>query len=183
MIETDDLSMSPFSSAFSIDDVDAMLPARMLAEPSKAITPLNPSDPARLGYPPTFPIEIALRTSSTKEICEEYGISEQEWEVIRNEPLFLGDLKRALDMLQQEGMSFKLKARLQAEELLKTSWREIHSPDTPPSVRAQLIQATMKWAGYDAPPQTNSALVGTGFSININFTGDGAAPQPRLVNP
>lgn len=155
---------------FGIDDVDAMLPSRMLSEPSRTITPTRPSDPSRLGYPPTFPIEIALRTSPVRTICEEYGISEQEWDLIRNEPLFIGDLKRALEMLQQEGMSFKIKARLQAESLLQTSWREIHSPDTPPAVRSQLIQATMKWAGYDAPPQDKSAA-GAGFSISINFNG------------
>lgn len=151
------------------EDTAINFPARVLAQPSRTITPTNPSDPARLGYPPTFPVEIALRTAPVKEICEEYGVSEDEWELIRHDELFLIDLKRAMDMLKQEGMSFKMKARLQAEELLKTSWRTIHSPDTPPNVQAQLIQATMRWAQYDSPAAgAAGANAGTGFQININ---------------
>lgn len=163
---------------FGIDEIDGLLPTRMLAEPSRAITPRAPSDPARLGYPPTFPIEIALRTSSTRAICEEYGITEEEWDRIRFEPLFLDDLARAVEMLKTEGMSFKLKARLQAEEVIKTNWRLIHDPDVPASVRAQQINATVRWAGYDTPPSKDGPAAGNGFSININLNGDG----PKVIS-
>lgn len=154
-----------------INGLERLLPARMLAEPSRTVTPVAPSDPARLGYPPTFPIEIALRTSSTQHICEEYGIDEDEWNLIRHEPLFLADLKRAIELVAQEGMSFKLKAKLQAEELLKTSWRTIHDAATPPNVRADLIKATMRWAEYDTPTVVGGGANGSGFAININFSG------------
>ena len=160
------------------DALDGLLPARILAQPARSITPVAPSDPARLGYPPTFPIEIALQTASTQEICEEYGISEAEWDLIRCEELFIADLKRAMDMLKQEGMSFKLKARLQAEALLQTSWRLIHDPEAPANVRAQLIQATARWAGYDSAAAVTGPA-GGGFSIAINFAGE--RPQ-RVVS-
>lgn len=142
-----------------------------LAEPSRAVTPIAPSDPARLGYPPTFPFEIALRTSSTRSICEAYNIGEDEWELIRHDPAFLGDLERAVKLVAEEGMSFKIKAKLQAEELLKTSWRTIHDPATPPNVRADLIKATMRWAEYDQPPQKEGTINGGrgAFAINIMF--------------
>lgn len=144
---------------------------RMLEEPSRAITPLAPSDPARIGYPPTFPFEIALRTSGTRQICEAYNIGQDEWELIRFDPLFLADLDRATKIVAEEGMSFKIKAKLQAEELLKTSWRTIHDPTTPPNVRADLIKATMRWAEYDnGPAKGEYAAAGGGrFSINIQF--------------
>jgi len=145
-------------------------PSRMLAEPSRAITPLAPSDPACIGYPPTFPIEIALRSAPLQSICEAYGIDREEWDHIRTDVLFLRDLKAAMDMVAKEGMSFKLKAKLQAEELLKTSWRLIHADDAPPAIRAQLIQATMRWAGYDQPKEVG-VVAGAGFAININFGG------------
>lgn len=142
-----------------------------LYEPSRAVVPLAPSDPARLGYPPTFPIELALRTSSTRAICEAYGIEEDEWNLIRVDPTFLADLDRAVKVVAEEGMSFKLKAKLQAEELLKTSWRMIHDPNTPPQTRADLLKSTMRWAEYDVPPQKQDAP-GTNrgsFTINMQF--------------
>jgi hypothetical protein len=151
-----------------------------LTEPAKSVTPVNPHDPARLGYPATFPIEIAMRTSGTRAVCEAYGITEEEWDLIRFDPTFLADLQRAVDMLKEEGMSFKLKARLQAEELLKTSWRMIHSVNTPPNVAADLIKSTARWAGFDAPPSMQSGPAGSGFSININFAGD--KPELKTIN-
>ena len=156
------------------------LPSRMLVEPSRAVTPVNPSDPARLGYPPTLPIEIAMRTSSTRAVCEAYGITEDEWDLIRFDPVFLSDLQRAADMLKEEGMSFRIKAKLQAEELLKSSWRMIHDPNAPPAVRADLIKATMRWAQYDVPPSQQAGAPGSGFHISFNF--NGARAEPRLIN-
>lgn len=163
------------------DEPDTQPGARgLLTEPPRSIAPVNPADPARLGYPPTLPIEIAMRTSSTRDVCEAYGILEDEWELIRHDPTFLADLQRAVEMLKEEGMSFRVKAKLQAEELLKTSWRLMHDPNTPPAVRADLIKSTMRWAQYDTPPSANAAAAGAGFSIAINFNGD--RPEPRLVN-
>jgi hypothetical protein len=143
----------------------------MLAEPSRAIAPIAPSDPARLGYPATFPFELALRTSSTQAICEAYAISREEWDLIRIDPSFLADLERAVKVVAEEGMSFKIKAKLQAEELLKTSWRLIHDQRTPPNVQADLLKATMRWAEYDQPPQKDGGGPSRGFfSINFHFS-------------
>lgn len=165
----------------SLAEVDnfPMFPS-LLTEPAKTITPINPTDPARLGYPPTLPVEIAMRTSGTRAVCESYGITEEEWELIRHDPTFLSDLQRAADMLKEEGMSFRVKAKLQSEELLKTSWRMIHNPNTPPSVAADLIKSTARWAQYDVPPSQAVAPPGSGFSISIHFNGE--KPEPRTIN-
>lgn len=127
-------------------------------------------DPARLGYPPTLPIEIALKTAPLQTIRQEYGYSEDEWDALRHDPMFLADLAKAVEMVKQDGMSFKLKARLQAEEILKTSWKLIHSPnsDVAPAVKADLIKATMRWAGYDEKAQ-GAAQGGTALNIQINL--------------
>lgn len=129
----------------------------------------NPDrDPAELGYPPTLPIEIALKTASLKEIRDSYGFSDDEWLALRYNPSFISDLAAATEMVKREGMSFKLKARLQAEELLKTSWRLIHAPkdEVAPAVRADLIKSTMRWAGYD---NKDNAAGGAGNQLNIQI--------------
>jgi hypothetical protein len=128
-------------------------------------------DPSTIGlYPATLPIEVALHETPLQELKAEYGFTDEEWSALPHNPQFISDLKAAKDMLKKEGMSFRAKARLQADELLKRSWILIHSSteQVPPSVQADLIKATMRWAGYDnkeavAGGQTN------GFNIQINL--------------
>lgn len=139
-----------------------------------ALTNISPRDPAELGWPPTLPIELALKTATPAELMDEYGYEPEEWAALKSNPEFLADLAAAINMVRKEGMSFKLKARLQAEELLKTSWRLIHAPqdEVPSSVKADLIKATARWAGYDEKPGAGSANnVGNALQININLGG------------
>jgi len=126
-------------------------------------------DPATIGWPPTLPIEIALKTAPMAEIRDTYGFTNEEWLALRDNPDFLADLAAAVAMVKEEGMSFKLKARLQAEELLKTSWRLIHAPidEVPSSVKADLIKATARWAGYDA--KDNGGGQANSLNIQINL--------------
>lgn len=126
-------------------------------------------DPAAIGWPPTLPIEIALKTAPMAEIRDAYGFSAEEWMALKDNPEFLADLAAAVAMVKEEGMSFKLKARLQAEELLKTSWRLIHAPidEVPSSVKADLIKATARWAGYDA--KDNGGGQANSLNIQINL--------------
>ena len=129
------------------------------------------ANPADLVWPPTLPVELALRVATPPEIQKEYGYSDEEWAMLRENPVFLKDLADACKMVREEGMSFKLKARLQADELLKTSWRLIHgAPDeVPSSVKADLIKATMRWAGYEEKPGAGAASNMTALNIQINL--------------
>ena len=131
-----------------------------------------PRNPTKLVYPATLPIEVAMRTGTAREICQAYGLSRSDWLALLADPLFLDDVKRASENLSQEGMSFKMKARLQAEELLNTSWQIIHNPVTPAPVRADLIKSVVKWGGLDAEVKDKSAA-GPGMHIQINFGSHG----------
>lgn len=120
-----------------------------MTTPPSLVAPINPDNPALLGYPPTLPIEVAMRTAPIRQICEAYGIDRDEWDALRVHPMFIADVKAAMDTLKEEGMSFTFKARMQAEELLKTSWQMIQNTATPPTVRADLIKFTIRAAGLD----------------------------------
>lgn len=133
------------------------------------VAPVNPENPALLGYPPTLPIEVAMRTAPIKDICEAYGIDRDEWEALRVHPLFVADVKAAMETLKEEGMSFRFKARMQAEELLKTSWAMIHNATNPPSVRADLIKFTIRAAGLDQSAQKESQQQGFAPTLNIQI--------------
>lgn len=123
-------------------------------------------DPALIGFPPTLPLELALGDSPRNEVLRAYDINANRWEVLRHNPTFQKALKDALEMLQRQGMSFRVKAALQAEALLETSWKLIHSASTPAPVKADLIKTTYRVAGLE-PKET--ANVGSPLQININL--------------
>jgi len=125
-------------------------------------------DPANLGFPPMMPIEIVLRTAPVKEICEAYGIDRDEYERLRNDPFFIAAVRKAQEMALKDGWGFRMKALLQAESLLGSSWTLIHSPDTPASVKKDLILGTWRAAGV-IEPENKGGATNVGFSISINL--------------
>jgi len=131
-------------------------------------------DPTRLVWPPTLPIELALKTASPSDLRVEYGYGIEEWNALRSNPVFLKELAGACELVRQEGMSFKLKAKLIAEENLKEVFKLTRDPTCPPAVRGKLIEITARWAGFD--PRTNGedavaagALVANTLQIAINL--------------
>jgi len=133
-----------------------------------ATTVVKPFDPAELGFPPMLPVELAMRSASVPEICAAYNISKDEFVALTRDPLFVQAYKGAQEMLKKDGMSFKIKAKMQAEELLKESWAIIKSKDTPLVVKSDLIKATIRWAGYDSK-DGGPAGAGNAFQIIVNL--------------
>lgn len=79
----------------------------------------------------------------------------------------------------ESGESFKLKARVQAEDLLTHSYEIATDPETPASVRADLIKWTAAVAGLGPPKEQQKgegASQSAGFTLNISFGG-----QPALA--
>lgn len=133
-------------------------------------------NPVHVAWPRALLIELALKTATPPELQKEYGYSDAEWLALRDNPVFLSDLADMCTVVKQEGMSFKLKASLQAEELLTTTWKMIHAPqdDVPPNVKADLIKSTVRWAGLDNKPGENANGGGgmQALAIQINLGSD-----------
>ena len=131
----------------------------------------NGSDPSTIGnYPATLPVEIALRVAPLRDICASYNIAHDEWLLLKEDPVFQRDLAAAVELVKKDGMSFRLKAKLQSEELLKTSWKMIHSQNeaVPASVRADLLKFTVRAAGL-AEPAEKAGANANNLQINIQL--------------
>ena len=126
-------------------------------------------DPALMGYPAMLPMELAMGTDTPDNIFAGYGLTQDEALKLLADPNFTKALASATEQLKEEGMSFKVKAKLQAEELLKKSWLLIHDPTTPHSVRADLIKSTVRWAGLEPKPNQTAGDGMTALQININL--------------
>ena len=130
---------------------------------------IRPDNPSLLGWPATLPIEVAMRVGSTKEICEAYQIDRAEWDVLCADPRFRNEVQAAKDRLKEEGVSFRMKAQLQSEELLEQSWRMIHDANLPASVRADLLKFTVRVAGLEPKDTKGSAGDFVPLQINIQL--------------
>ncbi len=138
------------------------------------------SDPAKVAWPATLPIELALKTASPQELKVHYSYSDEDWDALRLNPTFLAEVTSAIDLVKQEGMSFRLKARLQSEALLETQWRLIHGPNSevPAAVKQRGIETMFRVAGFD---NKEAAGAGTGnqLAIQINFSGGQPSIESR----
>ena len=131
------------------------------------------SDPAKLGWPPTLPLEVAMREIPINELFESYNLDKDDYQRLSQHEGFLAQVKHYHDELQKEGMGFKIKARLQSEALLEKSWNMINDATglVPPNVKADLLKFTIRAAGLDGSKDqaANAGMVGTALQINIRL--------------
>jgi hypothetical protein len=121
-----------------------------------------------------FDVALTLEGSgdTLQEVITRHNISVNDILVFNADPIFLKKVEGYRTEVREKGLTFKLKARAQAEELLTTSWLLIHDPAVSPAVKADLIKSTVKWAGLepkDAGPQDNGT---GGVKITINLGND-----------
>ena len=82
--------------------------------------------------------------------------------------------------IRENGITFRNKARVMSEMLLTDTWELIHSSDVTPTVKADLIKSTVKWADLEPKRDAKSADPTNGFSITINLGDD--TPAPKTVS-
>lgn len=115
------------------------------------------------------------------EVKTRHGISTEDILVFNKDPIFLKKVISYRDEIREKGMTFKLKARAQAEELLTTSWTLIHNPDVSAAVKADLIKSTVKWGGLE-PKNNDVVQEGAGGGVKITINLGGQEHQTRLID-
>jgi len=121
----------------------------------------------------TLALDIARNQVGMKlpidELLQKLNVDKTAFMQIAQSPLFKKQVKAFVKELEENGVSFQLKARIQAEEMLKKNWQIVHDPDTPATVAVKAIENTVRWAGLEAKSNTAEVTQGPGFSITINF--------------
>jgi hypothetical protein len=126
-----------------------------------------------------FDIALTLEGSgeTLQEVIGRHQISSTDVLSFNADPIFLKKVDAYREEIRSKGMTFKLKARAQAEELLTTSWMLIHDSAVSPAVKADLIKSTVKWAGLEPKGEVTNEGSGGGVRININLGGQQHAVQ------
>lgn len=131
----------------------------------------EPKSGADLTFDPRMAYELALELDSPTEIMERYGVSEARARELISNPAFITTVKKYREEIVAGGVGFRLKAKMQAEDLLTHSYLLATDPEVPASVRADLIKWTAKVADLE-PKEKKGEGQGNGFVLNITFTGD-----------
>lgn len=144
----------------------------MLQEADDDIDTPSVPDPIDLGYPLTLPLDVAMGDAPLLEIFESHGLDESDFLRLRDNPQFVMEVRRYKEELAKDGASFKLKAKVQAEHMLKKSFQMVFDPATPAPVKADLIKSTVRWAGYEPKKETEAGAGGPNFQVNIILKDD-----------
>ncbi len=120
-----------------------------------------------------FDVALMLEGSgeSLQEVVARHKISATDILEYNKDPVFLKKVEHYQAEVREKGLTFRLKARAQAEELLTTSYMLIHDPGVSPAVKADLIKSTVKWAGLEPKNDVVSDGAGGGVRITINLGG------------
>jgi len=110
-------------------------------------------------------------------VFEKYGVALEEAKRLIDLPHFIQTIRVYKEELVEKGVTFRLKAKIQAEDLLTHSYVLATDPEVPAAVRADLIKWTAKMAALEpGEKDKGGGAAGAGFTLNITFAG-----SPALV--
>ena len=123
-----------------------------------------------------FDIALTLEGSGEPigDVVKRHRIDPADLLEFKQDPVFLRKVDHYRNEIREKGITFRLKARAQAEELLTTSWLLIHDPAVSPTVKADLIKSTVKWAGLEPKDTGPADGGGGGVKITINLGSNAA---------
>ena len=104
---------------------------------------------------PRLPLDLSLGEDSAT-LCQRYDITPTQLQSLLLTPAFQKDIDRHRQDILDNGLSFRLKAKIQAEEYLKEIDNLVHDPEASPAVRLDAIKSVVKWAGYEPKESSTS---------------------------
>lgn len=129
-----------------------------------------------------FDVALSLEGSgeALNDLLARHHVSADDILRFKADPVFLRRVRHYRDEIRDKGLTFRLKARAQAEELLATSYLLIHDPAVSPAVKADLIKSTVKWA--DLEPKNNSNMEGAAGGVRITINLGDSPDDARVIN-
>lgn len=130
-----------------------------------------------------FALDFAMSLEGSGDkpavLLEEHGYTADDLALFAKDPLFMQRVNAYQVDLREKGLTFKLKAQVQAEMLLENSWDLVNDRDVSPAVKADLIKWTAKMAGFE-PVQGKGDNNGNAVQIVINMGDPKDAPPAGI---
>jgi hypothetical protein len=141
-----------------------------------ALSPSAPEAHVTLDIPPQLVWECAAGLEDPTLIAQRFGFEGEKWERLSQWPPFITAVQAQRSDFERNGMTFRLKAGLMAEEMMSMMFKQAISNDSTILQKLSVFNALTDVAGLKAPKLDAGALnAAPKFSITINIP-QGAQP-------
>jgi len=123
-------------------------------------------------------VELSLALDDADAIFARYGYTPDDAIALAQSDAFASILARVSKDVRESGLSFRSKARMQAEELLTHSFEIATDPNQAGSTRLSAIQWTAKVGGLEPKESKDEGKTGGGLTLSIQFSG---APPQQVI--
>lgn len=113
-------------------------------------------------------LDLAIGVDGLEDILPRYDITEAEFTVLSDTPVFRRELAMAMRDAREYGLPFQRKAKVQAESYLEILDHLVYSELTPANVRLEAIRSTVRWAGLE-PKESKEGESGEKNVINVQI--------------
>lgn len=134
----------------------------------------------QVSWPARLPFDFAMGEDANT-LLERYDLQPSQLHSLVFTPAFMKEVDKHRQEILDNGVSFRLKAKIQAEEYLQEIDNLINDADTSPAVRLDAIKSVVKWSGYEPTTQNQSQASGGATRLIISWA-DGSGQVALETN-
>jgi hypothetical protein len=136
-----------------------------------ALSPTAPEAHVTLDVPPQLVWECAAGLEDPDSIAARFGFTDAKWERLKQWPPFIQAVQQQRAEFERNGMTFRLKAGLMAEEMMSQMFKQAIANDTSIMQKLSVFNSLVDVAGLKPDKKAEAASVQSApkFSITINI--------------
>ena len=148
-----------------------------------ALSPTAPEAHVTLDVPPQLIWECAAGLEDPDSIAARFNFEGAKWERLKQWPPFIHAVQNQRAEFERNGMTFRLKAGLMAEEMMSQMFKQAIANDTSIMQKLSVFNSLVDVAGLKPDKKAEAASVQTApkFSITINIPQTGG-PAPITID-
>jgi len=169
IIFPDDYELDMLAGVDSVPDKHIMSPSVIHCNDSDGM--MIPMDTTKRPnpWPPRLVLDLAMGLDDVETILTRYDVPVSLYHTLLQNPHFRRELVVATKELQENGVTFKRKAALQAEMYLEDMDNVMRDDRTPPSVKKDIFIHMAKLGELEPEKKGEGANSGPAFNIQINL--------------
>lgn len=148
-----------------------------------ALAPTAPEAHVTLDVPPQLIWECAAGLEDPDSIAARFGFVDAKWERLKQWPPFIHAVQNQRAEFERNGMTFRLKAGLMAEEMMSQMFKQAIANDTSIMQKLSVFNSLVDVAGLkpDKKAVDTNVQAAPKFSITINIP-QASGPTPITID-